>query len=223
MNKRNDRIEQNEGRKGKRRERVFVLCLAIVIIAQVVGKIGISTFSKIFDFGDPYTVVIDDIEIKPGKITLQELANAGYEFAYPLGGGVLTADGELNITYSVYDLTKEAEGNTTYPSASSMLKDGKKIGTVSIVNRDTSPAPLSECYICDITINGDDLVTENIVIEGIEVKKLTIEKITETLGKSPKVSETQNCYTWSRGDYRLRIYLDDDGSLKSISSMHTEY
>ena len=172
---------------------------------------------------EPFLISLSDADIKPGITTVQELADAGYDFAYAFGNiGPYTEEGRSNAFNNVYDLTSEIEGSTIN-IGNVLVKDGQKAASVTIVNRSHSAKPLSECIISDVTVSVDCIETENVVLAEIPFKDCSVEKFTELFGKPHTAYETGDYFQWKRGDYSVDIRFNEDGSLKEIGTSHNEY
>lgn len=172
---------------------------------------------------EPYPVTLTSAEVIPGETTAQDLADAGYDFAYILGGKtVVTEEGSATVFNMVYDLSSEIEGNTIN-IGNVLVKEGQKVAGVTIVNRNSQAKPLSECIISDITVDVDCAETENVMIEGVAFKELSVEKLTEILGKPDIAYDTGDYYKWERGKYSIDISLNEDGSLDEVGSNHNEH
>lgn len=172
---------------------------------------------------EPFSMVLSDTEVRPGETRVQDLADAGYEFAYFLGGkSVATEEGSITVYDMVYDLSSEIEGNTIN-IGNVLVKEGQKVAGVTIVNRNSQAKPLSECIISDVTVDTDCAETENIIVGGIAFKDLSVEKLTEVFGKPDIAYDTGDYYKWERGDYSIDIGLNEDGSLNEIGTDHNEH
>lgn len=172
---------------------------------------------------EPFLISLSDADIEPGVTTVQELSDAGYDFAYFLGNiNLYSEEGSSNTFNSVYDLASEVEGNTINIGIV-LVKNGEKVANVTIVNRSSKMKPLSECIICDVTVSADCAATENVVLAGIDFKDLSVDKLSEVFGKPDTAYETGDYFKWKRGDYSIDIRLNDDGSLKEIGTSHNEY
>lgn len=169
--------------------------------------------------GEPYAVTMGGVEVKPGQTTVQELADAGYEFT-DLGGRSLTPieDENGNKIYlyeSVYDLTSEAEAKTEY-SMIIMVKDGEQAASVSLINESSESIPVSECIISYMTIDMEYKDADKVTVEGVSFGQLSIDKLTELFGKqSGKLNDSTT--RWQRGDYSLNLEVSEDGGPQKIS------
>ncbi|MBD5546344.1 MAG: hypothetical protein HDQ97_02930 [Lachnospiraceae bacterium] len=206
--------QQDIAGKGKKQK------LRLVVIAALTALM--MCFSACSASGGPYTVTIGGVDVKPGVTTLQELEDAGYGFANGIGmfdrdeNGILTDE---FIYPTVYDLSSMAEANTIY-IAIALVKDKKKVADVTVVNESAKSIPLSECIIESVEIDRDDYEADKVLIEGIEIEKVSEEAVTEVVGKAAKTPSYGDDCTWKRGAYSLGFKYNEDGTLKSVSSGH---
>lgn len=169
--------------------------------------------------GEPYAVTMGGVDVKPGQTTVQELADAGFEFT-DLGGRSFTPveDENGNKIYlyeSVYDLTSEAEAKTEY-SMIIMVKDGEQAASVSLINESSESVPVSECIISYMTIDMGYKDADKVMVEGVSFDQLSIDKLTELFGKqSGKLNDSTT--RWQRGDYSLNLEISEDGGPQKIS------
>ena len=169
--------------------------------------------------GEPYIVTMSGVEVKPGQTTVQELADAGYEFTDLGGRSLMPVEDEngnkIYLYESVYDLTSEAEAKTEY-SMIIMVKDGEQAASVSLINESSESVPVSECIISYMTIDIEYKDADKIMVEGISFDQLSIDKLVEVLGKqSGKLNDSTT--RWQRGDYSLNLEISEDGGPKKIS------
>lgn len=173
--------------------------------------------------GEPYLMTLNGMEIRPGETTVQDMADAGYDFADTMSGQIVLGDEGAETVYNTfYDLSTEAEAKTIY-AGSAMVKESQRVATLSIVNRDSKTKPLSECIISGMTVYFDNEEAKTVVLEGISYSDLSVEKLKEVFGKPDIAYNTGDYYKWERGDYSISVSLEDDGSLKSISTDHNEF
>lgn len=119
----------------------------------------------------------------------------------------------ITVYNMVYDLPSEIEGNTIN-IGNVLVKEGQKAASVTIVNRNSQAKPLAECIISDSAVDMDCAENENVTVEGIAFKDLSVEKLTEVFGKPDIAYETEDYYKWERGDYGIDISLDENGLMK---------
>lgn len=169
--------------------------------------------------GEPYVVTMSGVEVKPGQTTVQELADAGYEFTDLGGRSLMPVEDEngnkIYLYESVYDLTSEAEAKTEY-SMIIMVKDGEQAASVSLINESSESVPVSECIISYMTIDIEYKDADKIMVEGVSFDQLSVDKLIELLGKqSGKLNDSTT--RWQRGDYSLNLEISEDGGPKKIS------
>lgn len=193
-------------------------------MTAVVLAVMIMCLSGCGGSGEPYAVTVGEIQIKPGVTTMQEAEDAGYGFNDLMGGTVVR--GEDGLAYTVYtqilDLNAEAEANTIYTGLV-MIKDEKRVATISIVNRSAKNAPLKECVISTVTVSFDDYEVEKAAVEGVTFGNVSGETLTEVLGNAKKTPNYGCEYSWERGKYSLDLSYQEDGSLESVRSNCNEF
>ncbi len=206
--------QQNIAEKGKKWELRLVVMAVLTALMMCLSACGAS--------GGPYVVTIGGMEVKPGVTTLQEMEDAGYGFAKGIGMFARDENGlptDEFIYPTVFDLSSMAEAKTIY-IAIALVKDEKKVADVTIVNNSTKSIPLSECIIESVKIYLDDYEADKVLIEGIEIEKVSEEAVTEVVGKAAKTPSYGDDCTWKRGAYSLGFQYNEDGTLKSVSSDH---
>ncbi|MBD5393552.1 MAG: hypothetical protein HDR71_04630 [Lachnospiraceae bacterium] len=174
---------------------------------------------------EPYKLVLGSgVEVTPGTTTVQEMADAGYEFKNAIGMPGLTEDGNVETSFNTkaYDIDMEVEGNTIY-LGTALVKDGKKIANVSIVNRSLSEKPLAECIICDIEVGTDFEGAMDAVINGMAFGDISKDSLTEALGKPDIAYKTGDYCKWEKGKYSIDIYMNDDGSTDRVGVGYNEH
>lgn len=208
--------KKNFGKIGKK---AACIALCILLGSMMVGCGTDDSSSDVDDSGEPYAVKLDGVEIKPGQMKVQALADLGFEFS-DLSGRELVIDENGNSTMvyaNVYDLAYEAEAMTLYSSVD-LLKDGERVASLSIVNDTESEVPLSDCTIVTVNVYTNDLDYEKVTIEGVAFSDLSADSLKDALGE-PKTN-TESKTEWKRGDYGLQVEYEN-GKVSAIRSNYT--
>ena len=193
--------------------------MAVVLAAMIMCLSGCG------DSGEPYAVTFGELQIRPGVTTMQEAEDAGYGFNDLMGGTVVRGEdgsGAFTVYTQVLDLNAEAEANTVYTGLV-MIKDGKRVAIITIVNESAQKAPLKECIISSATVSFDDYEVEKFAIEGMAFDDISEETLVEVLGKADKTPNYGFEYSWERGAYSLDLKYQEDGSLESVRSDYNEF
>lgn len=203
---------------GKIRKKAAYLAAALLLVSIFSGCGSDESSSDVDDKGEPYAVKLDDVEIKPGQMTVQELADLGFEFSDSSGRElVMDENGNSSMVYAyVYDLTYEAEAMTIY-STVVLLKDGERVASLSVVNDTESEIPLSDCKIVTVNVYTNDLDYEKVSIEGVAFSDLSADSLKDKLGEPQ--TDTDSKTEWRRGDYTLQLNYED-GQVESIRSSY---
>ena len=171
------------------------------------------------DHGTPHVMMLGDIEIKPGETTIQELADAGYEFSDNSSVEMVPEDEGFGYTWvytQVYDLNAKAEARTLYSSVV-VLKDGEVAALISIYNEGEKEITLAQCKISYITVYITYFEADKVAVEGITWDKLSAEALTEVLGEVTR-STDDKVYVWENGWYSLILRYQEDGTIESIET-----
>ena len=217
VDKEQERIDYENSPKGKWKKwlellAALVFFLVCAFLYRVFPNIEIGG-------GKPYVIVMDGLEIIPGKTTVQDLANAGYELTDMTGKVMLNErgeDGEIIYRYrNVYDLTSEADARSMYSSLI-LVKDEEQAALISIVNNETSAVPLTQCIVSDITIYNRYIDSDKVTVEGTSLPQLTEGMLTELYGKPDR--NYDNSLTWDKGKYYLSLKIAEDGTVESLST-----
>ena len=171
------------------------------------------------DHGTPHVMMLGDIEIKPGETTIQELADAGYEFSDNSSVEMVPEDEGFGYTWvytQVYDLNAKAEARTLYSSVV-VLKDGEVAAMISIYNEGEKEITLAQCKISYITVYITYFEADKVAVEGITWDKLSAEALTEVLGEVTR-STDDKVYVWENGWYSLILRYQEDGTIESIET-----
>lgn len=218
VDKEQERIDYENSPAGKRKQWLGLLAaLVFFLISAVLYRL----FPNIeIGGGKPYVIVMDGLEITPGKTTVQELASAGYELTDMTGKVMLNErdeNGEIVYRYQyVYDLTAEADARTLYDSVI-LVKGEEQAAKITIINDGASAIPLSQCIVSDITIYDDCIDADKVTVEGNSFSQLTVDKITELYGKQErKFNEATTI--WESGNYSFYLEIKDDGTVRRIST-----
>lgn len=169
--------------------------------------------------GKPYVIVMDGLEVTPGKTTVQDLANAGYDLS-DMSVRIMASDQDENgnmVFYyrEVYDLQSEADARTLYDSLV-LVKDEQQAASVSIINDGPSAIPLSKCIVSDISIYNDYIDADKVTVEGVSFSQLTEEKLTELFGKVERSYD--NTTVWEKGNYNFYLWTTEEGTVRGITT-----
>lgn len=195
------------------------LATVLLLVGMLAGCGADDNGSVVEDSGGPYVVTLDGVKIKPGQMTVQALADLGYEFSDSSGRElVIDENGGSTMVYAnVYDLTYEAEAMTLY-SLVDLLKDGEKVAGLSIVNDTESEIPLSDCTIVTVNVYTNDTDYEKVSIEGVAFSDLSADSLKGALGEPQ--TDTESKTEWKRGDYSLQVEYEN-GKVSNIRSNYT--
>lgn len=195
------------------------LATVLLLVGMLAGCGADDSGSDVDDSGEPYVVTLDGVEVKPGQMTVQALADLGYEFSDSSGRElVIDENGGSTMVYAnVYDLTYEAEAMTLY-SLVDLLKDGEKVAGLSIVNDTESEIPLSDCMIVTVNVYTNDTDYEKVSIEGVAFSDLSADSLKGALGEPQ--TDTESKTEWKRGDYSLQVEYEN-GKVSNIRSNYT--
>lgn len=217
VDKEQERIDFENSPAGKRKQWLGLLAaLVFFLVAAFLYRM----FPNLeIGGGKPYVIVMDGLEIIPGKTTVQDLANAGYELTDMTGKVMLNErgeDGEIIYRYrNVYDLTSEADARSMYSSLI-LVKEEEQAALISIINSETSAVPLTQCIISNITIYNDYIDSDKVTVEGTSLPQLTEGMLTELYGKPDR--NYDNSLTWDKGNYYLSLKIAEDGTVESLST-----
>ncbi len=202
--------------EGKGKKLLGTLTPLIIAAVAVVVYFLLKNFTV---FGKEYVVTLGDAEVVPGRTTVQELADAGYDFSDLSGASSKwDEDGSLHMLYpNVYDLSAEAEANTLYLSIV-LVKDQERAASVSIVNMKSRAVPISECIISDISVEKSDYESEKAALMGLSFDQLSEEALTEQAGKPKGTADYSDDITWENGRYGMGLVFDDNGAVEEFSS-----
>ena len=195
------------------------LATVLLLAGMFAGCGADDNGSDVEDSGEPYVVTLDGVKIKPGQMTVQELADLGYEFSDSSGRELVIDEngGSAMVYANVYDLTYEAEAMTLY-SLVDLLKDGEKVAGLSIVNDTESEIPLSDCTIVTVNVYTNDTDYEKVSIEGVAFSDLSADSLKGALGEPQ--TDTESKTEWKRGDYSLQVEYEN-GKVSNIRSNYT--
>ncbi len=206
-----------------------LLKLGIVIGVCIICFVALYFFSKSsFATGEPYSIEVDGVIINPGE-TVQDLADSGFELS-DYSTRQYSDESGTAIYSQVYDLSAEVEASTYYPMIT-LVKNGKGYAGIEVVNESSSPKTLAECKVSAVKI-GSGFSYENadkVVLNGVSIKDITIDKMTEISGKPYETSDYKSYsdespsgteYIWKKHAYSMSIIIDNDGGLYEISSMY---
>ena len=218
VDKEQERIDYENSPAGKRKQWLGLLAaLVFFLVAAVLYRM----FPNVeIGGGKPYVIVMDGLEVTPGKTTVQDLANAGYDLT-DTGSKIMMNERDENgdIVYryrDVYDLTSEVESHTLYSSLV-LVKGEEQAASIAIVNNGASNIPLSQCIVSDIAIYSDYVDADKVTVEGTPFAQLSVEKITELFGKYERKFNDATTI-WEKGNYSLYLEIKDDGTVRRVSS-----
>lgn len=195
---------------------VCLLCLGALFIFS---KSSIAT-------GKPYAIEVDGILIKPGD-TVQELADSGFELS-DYTARQYSAESGTSIYSQVYDLSAEVDANSYYTQIK-LVKDGMAYADIEVLNESATSKPLAECKVSAVVISMDNSYenTTKVVLNGVSLEDITVDKMTEISGKPYETSEYKSYsdespsgteYIWKKHAYSMNIIIDNEGALYKIST-----
>ncbi|WMJ87032.1 hypothetical protein [Anaerocolumna sp. MB42-C2] len=201
-----------------------VVVLKLIILFGICAAIlsGLFYFqSTSFATGKPYEMEVGGYVIYPGKTTVSDLAEAGFELS------------DYSSLYKdTYDITSEAEAKTRYTMVS-VVKEEEPYADIEIINDSSNKKQLGDCLISAVSIdvkknykNMDTLKIKSLGLMGI-----TPEKMSEAMNKVGKESEyksysdtspTGTIYTWRSRNYSMNIIISNEGNLLRIESKYKD-
>ena len=193
---------------------LFIICAAILI--------GLFYFqSTSFATGEPYEMEVDGYVIYPGKTTVSDLTEAGFNLS------------DYSSLYKdTYDVTAEAEAKTRY-SMVSLVKEEEPYADIEIINESSNKKQLADCLISAVSIDLKKEYTnmDTLKIKNLELMGITPEKMSEAMNKDGKESEyksysdtspTGTIYTWRSRNYSMNIIVSNEGNLLRIESKYKD-
>lgn len=218
VDKEQERVEAENSPAGKRKKWLELLA-ALVFFLVCAGLYRVMPNFEI-GAGKPYVIVMDGLEITPGKTTVQDLADAGYALS-DSGAKIMASEKDENgntvfLYRDVYDLDAQAEGRTLYSSLV-LVKGELQAADISIINNGASDIPLSQCIVSNVTIRNSFVDADKVMVEGAAFPKLTEEKITELFGKKERVFNVTTSI-WERGKYYFSLDIAEDGTVKKLTT-----
>ena len=213
-----ERIEA-ENTPAKKGKKWLELLAALVFFLVCAGLYRVLPDFEIGG-GKPYVIVMDGLEIIPGKTTVQDLADAGYALS-DSSAKIMASEKDENgntvfLYRDVYDLASQADARTLYSSLV-LVKGEQQAADISIINNGGNSIPLSKCFVSDITIRNNYVDSDKVTVEGTSFSQLTEEKITEMFGKKERVfNATTNI--WERGNYYFSLEIEEDGTVKKLTT-----
>lgn len=158
--------------------------------------------------GTPYIIQMAGITIEPGKTTVQELADSGFEIA----------DGILKQKVEYYDISSPVIGKS-YTELLALMKGGERYATIVVVNEDSRKQPLAQCTVREIAIDVYDEAAETTILDGVKFSELTADLFTASRGK-PYDNYTGGSETtitvWEDAHYSLQLETATDGTTHRI-------
>ena len=218
VDKEQERIDAENTPAGKRKKWLELLA-ALVFFLVCAGLYRVMPDFEI-GAGKPYVIVMDALEIIPGKTTVQELADAGYELSdssHKIMASEKDENGNTVFFYrDVYDLESEAEPRTRYSSLV-LVKGETQAAEISIINKGGNGIPLSQCIVSEVTVRNSFVDADKVTVEGTSFPQLTEEKITELFGKKERVFNVTTSI-WERGQYYFSLDIAEDGTVKKLTT-----
>lgn len=217
VDKEQERLAEEGTPEGKKKK--LLGAIAPLLIAAVCVLLYFILPDFTIGGGKAYVVTLGNVEVIPGTTTVQELADAGYDFSDLSGASSKwDEDGSLHMLYpNVYDLSGEAEANTLYISIV-LVKDQEQAARVSIVNMKSKAVPISECIISDISVEKGDYEADKASLIGIPFDQLSEEVLTGEAGKPESTPDYSDDVTWEKGKYGMGLVFDESGAVESFSS-----
>ena len=218
VDKEQERIEYEKSPAAKRKSWLELLA-ALVFFLVCAGLYRVLPHIEIGG-GKPYVIVMDGLEITPGKTTVQDLADAGYELS-DTSAKIMASEKDENgntmfFYRDVYDLEAEAEPRTLYASLV-LVKGETQAAEVSVINDRGSAIPLSQCIVSEVLVRDRFTDADKVTVEGTPFAQLTEEKVTEWFGKKERVFNTTTLI-WEKGNYYFSVEIDEDGTVKKLST-----
>ena len=218
IDKEQERIDAENTPAGKKKKWLELLA-ALVFFLVCAGLYRVMPNFEI-GAGKPYAIVMDGLEIIPGKTTVQELADAGYAFS-DSSARIMASEKDENgntvfLYRDVYDLSSQAESRTLYSSLV-LVKGEVQAADISIINNGASAIPLSQCLVSEVTIRNSFVDADKVTVEGTAFPQLTEEKITEAFGKKERMFNATTSI-WERGQYYFSLDIAEDGTVKKLTT-----
>ena len=208
-----------------RRKSLIVKVIFVVAVVACMAVIYVTSHNPAFT-GTPHVVVVDGVEIIPGETTGAQLYEAGFQIADRSMYSVdLTAQGAVSGYKSFLPLDTEAEKETYYYGLS-LIKEGKSYATLQMINEASSTKTLGEMKVREIIVYGSSENAENASLEGIPVSALTKAALTEKAGEPereetiPEDEEEHTQIRWAKGNYKMELVLNEDGTCYSFGSFY---
>lgn len=201
------------------------LISVIVVIVCFAGAYAMKTMPMFT--GTPYSISIDGYSVLPKETTVQDLAGQGYMLSDFKQKTFSTAQMQYNYS-GFYDLDTMAEATTIYTGID-LVHDNENVASLYIMNPSRQEKKLSECEVNTIALWPSQLERGGYAVEGIAVEELTVEALTEQLGKFKNQSESKDddgnpitVTTWKKGDYSLELRTREDGSIERVTSKYND-
>lgn len=214
VNKEQERIQQEQTPAGKRKKLIQQIVLGI-LIAGIIVIIYLLNHHPAFA-GSPHLVTLGGVTVEPGKTTVKELTDAGYEISDQSLSEWTEIDGTSTYVYhEVYDLASEVEGSSYYMVK--LVKEGREHAGITIVNHKSSAAKLTECLVYSIEVRTSSKGADMDTVNGIQVNQLSLEGMQGLLGVPSDESDT-GIYEWKKGKYSLSLKSGEKGQVLSVKS-----
>ena len=217
VDKEQERVDYENSPAGKRKKWLELLAaLAFFLICAFLYRTLPHTE---IGGGKPYVIVMDGLEVTPGKTTVQDLADAGYDLS-DTSEKIMASDKDENgntVFYyrDVYDLGSETDARTLYDSLV-LVKDEQQAAGISIINDGPGAIPLSECIVSDISIYNDYIDADKVTVAGIPFPQLTEEKLKELFGEEER--NYDNTIMWEKGNYNFYLWTAEGGTVRGITT-----
>lgn len=214
VDKEQERIQQEQTPAGKRKKLIQQIVLGI-LIAGIIVIIYLLNHHPAFA-GSPHLVTLGGVTVEPGKTTVKELTDAGYEISDQSLSEWTEIDGTSTYVYhEVYDLASEVEGSSYYMVK--LVKEGREHAGITIVNHKSSAAKLTECLVYSIEVRTSSKGADMDTVNGIQVNQLSLEGMQDLLGAPSDESDTGS-YEWKKGKYSLSLKSGEKGQVLSVKS-----
>lgn len=214
VDKEQERIQKEQTPAGKRKKLIQQIVLSI-LIAGIIVIIYLLNHHPAFA-GSPHLVTLGGVTVEPGKTTVKELTDAGYEISDQSLSEWTEIDGTSAYVYhEVYDLASEVEGSSFYMLK--LVKEGREHAGITIVNHKSSAAKLTECLVYSVEIHASSKGADTDTVDGIKINQLSLEGLQDLLGEPSDESST-GVYEWKKGKYSLRLKSGEKEQVLSVQS-----
>ena len=196
-----------------------LLMTAALVVLALIGRVLLNSPATA---GTPMEIEILGSTIRPGETTVDDLYAEGFQLS-----DIQSRQFDFNAGtswYNCYSPGIMTEGYTEYLGLL-LIKDDEQVAAVDVVNENRSSQKLGACKVSEIAIYSvDEEDMERCVVEGIPLKDLTLEKLTEVKGEPSGQWDietedgTELHTTWSSKKYSLEIKsIQEDGRITTVS------